>query len=119
MAANYGINYDLYKKAYGTTPITYVKPEIQEPEEPETPEPDSKLSDILDIVYDGVESPNTAKIALNSENEKYYLGVEGLDYRAGIGQRRSGNRNPAFRSTDRDERRSGYRGGEEEYQGER
>ena len=84
-AANYGINYDLYKKAYGTTPITYVKPEIQEPEEPETPEPDSKLSDILDIVYDGVESPNTAKIALNSENEKYYLGVEGLDYRAGIG----------------------------------
>lgn len=85
MAANYGINYDLYKKAYGTTPITYVKPEIQEPEEPETPEPDSKLSDILDIVYDGVESPNTAKIALNSENEKYYLGVEGLDYRAGIG----------------------------------
>ena len=105
-AANYGINYDLYKKAYGTTPITYVKPEIQEPEEPETPEPDSKLSDILDIVYDGVESPNTAKIALNSENEKYYLGSRRAGLQSRHRQRRSGNRNPAFRSTDRDERRS-------------
>ena len=85
-AANYGINYDLYKKAYGTTPITYIKPEPEDPEEPgETTEADGKLLEILDIVYDGVESPETGKAALTPENEKYYLGVTGLDYRAGVG----------------------------------
>ncbi len=40
---------------------------------------------ILDLVYEGIESPATAPVALSAENEKFYLGVEGLDYRAGIG----------------------------------
>ena len=86
-AATYGEDYDLYMKTYGTTPLTYIKPEIQEPEPGpgEETEIDQKLEQILALVYDGVESPNTAPAALNAENERYYLGVEGLDYRAGIG----------------------------------
>lgn len=86
-AANYGENYDLYKKAYGTTPITYIKPEIEDPDDGNGGEeqPDEKLADILAMVYDGIDSPGTMQVPLNSQNEKYYLGVEGLDYRAGIG----------------------------------
>lgn len=86
-AATYGEDYDLYMKEYGTTPLTYIKPEIQEPDtDPdEGEETDPKLMQILDLVYEGIESPDTAPVALNAENEKYYLGVEGLDYRAGVG----------------------------------
>ena len=86
-AATYGEDYDLYMKTYGTTPLTYIKPEVQEPEpEPgEETETDPKLTEILSFVYDGIESPAVAPVALNADNEKYYLGVEGLGYRAGIG----------------------------------
>ncbi len=86
-AATYGEDYDLYMKTYGTTPLTYIKPEVQEPEpEPgEETETDPKLTEILSFVYDGIESPAVEPVALNADNEKYYLGVEGLDYRAGIG----------------------------------
>ena len=86
-AATYDEDYDLFMKEYGTTPLTYLKPEVQEPEpDPgEGAETDPKLMQILDLVYEGIESPATAPVALSAENEKFYLGVEGLDYRAGIG----------------------------------
>lgn len=86
-AANYGENYDLYRKPYGTTPFTYVKPVVEEPEDPslDPSAVDEKLAEILTLVYDGVESPMTAPVPLNRENETYYIGASGLDYRAGIG----------------------------------
>ncbi len=86
-AKNYGINYDLYRKAYGTTPITYLKPEAQEPgdEDPgETEQADEKLVKILDIIYEGIEGPAVSRAPVNKSNEKSYLGVEGLDYRSGV-----------------------------------
>ncbi len=86
-AENYGENYDLYKKTYGTTPITYIKPEIQDPDigNGEEDKVDEKLEEILAMVYENVESPATMQAPLTSQNEKYFLGVEGLDYRAGVG----------------------------------
>ena len=118
-AANYGINYDLYrKKLTETTPITYIKPEPEDPEEPgETTEADGKLLEILDIVYDGVESPETGKAALTPENEKYYLGVTGLDCQSRSGKRCSDHIDSSFRRSDRDERRCGRRGSDEEHKG--
>ena len=83
--ANVGEEYDLYMKAYGEAEWQYVKTESSSdvPEEPG--EPDADLVAILESVHSNAgEMPMMMDMALAKSNEEFYLGIAGLDYKAGV-----------------------------------
>lgn len=84
--ANVGEDYDLFMKAYGEAEWQYVKTEAPAGDVPEEPgEPDADLVAILDQVYDSSqEMPMMMTSALARSNEEFFLGVAGLDYKAGV-----------------------------------
>ena len=83
---NVGEVYDLFMKSYGEAVWQYVKTAPAAPEVPEEPgEPDAALVAILDAVHSSLtEAPMMMDMALARSNEEFYLGVAGLDYKAGV-----------------------------------
>ncbi len=83
--ANVGEKYDLFMKAYGEAEWQYVKTEAPAEDIEEPGEPDAGLTAILDAVYDtSQELPALETVAVARSNEKFLLGVEGLNYKAGV-----------------------------------
>ncbi len=88
-AKTVGETYDLFKNEYGKSVWTYNKAEIEAPdngdnEDINTPA-DESLVKLLDKVYEGVDCGFSLEdSAVTVSTEKYYTGVAGLKYKAGV-----------------------------------
>lgn len=88
-AKTVGETYDLFKNEYGKSVWTYNKAEIEAPdnggnEDINTPA-DESLVKLLDKVYEGIDCGFTLEDSVvTSSTEKYYTGVTGLKYKAGV-----------------------------------
>lgn len=87
-AKTVGETYDLFKKAYGQAVWKYNKVEIEEPApdvDDENAVPDESLVKMLDKIYDGVGiQVDLEDAAVTKSREKYYTGVTGLKFKAGV-----------------------------------